>query len=484
MKTHAIKSHFCIPHWTLVLTALLLAGCQSGGKKAPTEAVDFEERIQGIVFFLQQNEYELAQNEILTAMQEAESPEQWDILRRALITLPQELAEPLIQKALDMPYIQSSAAELFGFSKVYMHYKNYPRTIELVDQAIALEPREGYLFWRARVLAIGDRVPDAIGQFQRLIEQYPDVDEYKYQYAIILHNTGKNMVAESRKILESLPVNFTALYQRIIMAFQDDDDDRAEELYLQAHDILDLTDDERFQLGEVAWWLDRNDEAVDLFEGVSGGDNYYQARLMLARALSATGNDERAVVILRQVQNASAELAVSAYVVEANIRMQAEDYDQGLQGLSDALMLFKDDADLLYARAMILERMDRLDPMEADLKRIMELYPDNADAWNAWGYTLADRNLRLDEAEMHLQKAIELDDDNPAIIDSMAWLRFRQGRLDESAQLIRKAMSLSLDDPELYKHAIEIMQTVGESDEQQRLLDKARELFPDNDFFK
>ena len=122
------------------------------------------------------------------------------------------------------------------------------------------------------------------------------------------------------------------------------------------------------------------------------------------------------------------------------------------------------DFELLYDRAMAAERVNRLDVLETDLRRVIELKPDYAHAYNALGYTLADRTDRIEEAFELVEKAIKLSPEDPFILDSLGWVQYRRGKLDEALKLLLNAYKVR-PDPEIAAHLGEVMWKLGRKDE-------------------
>ncbi|MBW8778481.1 MAG: tetratricopeptide repeat protein, partial [Burkholderiales bacterium] len=142
-----------------------------------------------------------------------------------------------------------------------------------------------------------------------------------------------------------------------------------------------------------------------------------------------------------------------------------------------------DDVDLVYQEAMVDERLNRLDEMEKLLRHILELQPDNSQALNALGYSLADRNLRLDEALSMVRQAHELSPADPFIVDSLGWVEYRMGHFDAAATLLAQAYS-SRKDTEIAAHLGEALWADGKRDEAARVLRDAHKLDAGNEVLK
>jgi Flp pilus assembly protein TadD len=122
----------------------------------------------------------------------------------------------------------------------------------------------------------------------------------------------------------------------------------------------------------------------------------------------------------------------------------------------------------MYDYAMSAEKVDRLDIMEANIRKLIALKPDHAHAYNALGYSLADRNIRLDEARTLLDQALKLAPDDPFIIDSMGWVLFRQGDLDGARKQLERAYQLR-PDGEIAAHLGEVLWAQGQQEAARKL---------------
>ena len=146
----------------------------------------------------------------------------------------------------------------------------------------------------------------------------------------------------------------------------------------------------------------------------------------------------------------------------------------------DKALKDKHDADLLYSRAMLAEKMDRLDILEKDLRAILEKDPKNSQALNALGYTLADRTDRYDEAYEFIKRALDISPNDYYVLDSMGWILYRQGRLDEAIVFLKKALA-ERNDPEIAAHLGEVLWVKGDKKTAQEIWNTALKEAPDDD---
>jgi tetratricopeptide (TPR) repeat protein len=148
--------------------------------------------------------------------------------------------------------------------------------------------------------------------------------------------------------------------------------------------------------------------------------------------------------------------------------------------LDDALKQQPDEADLLYDHAMAAEKVDRLDVLEKSLRRLIELRPEHAHAYNALGYTFADRGIHLDEAQKLIEKAVSLSPGDGHIIDSLGWVLFRRGDLPGAIEQLKRAFKL-LPEAEIAAHLGEVLLAAGRRDEALNILREGKALDPDNE---
>lgn len=240
--------------------------------------------------------------------------------------------------------------------------------------------------------------------------------------------------------------------------------------------------DRLFLLGQLAELQQLNEEALGWYQRVSDGESRDQATLRIAVILAATDRLDDAVARLRELQasdSENGEVLVDAYLLEAELQRKAGSDALAFDAFTRGLAIFEDAPELLYARALAYERVDKIAEAETDLRRIVAIDPENVDALNALGYTLADRTDRYDEAHGLIAQALKLQPDNPAIIDSMGWVLYRQGKLDEALPFLRRAFELQRD-AEVAAHLGEALWASGRHDEARSVLRLGAEIDPEN----
>jgi Flp pilus assembly protein TadD len=155
-------------------------------------------------------------------------------------------------------------------------------------------------------------------------------------------------------------------------------------------------------------------------------------------------------------------------------------YAQAYALLAEAVQRFPDDADLKYDQAMVAEKLGRLPAMERLLREVIAAKPDYQHAYNALGYSLADRNLRLPEARSLIRKALELTPDDPFIMDSLAWVEFRSGNLAEALRVLTRAYT-ARPDAEIAAHLGEVLWALQRRDDARKTWKEGLALNPENE---
>ncbi|HTA65383.1 MAG TPA: hypothetical protein VK753_07755, partial [Xanthomonadaceae bacterium] len=238
-------------------------------------------------------------------------------------------------------------------------------------------------------------------------------------------------------------------------------------LYAEVKTQSSTHDDERsLLLGQLAEYLKRYDEALAWYRGVTDGAAHDDAQNRVAIVLEARGDLAGALAILRAQHSdatSSMDAQVDSFRIEAEFLARHARKDEALAAFDRGLAFFDGDQDLLYGRALLLEDMDRVAEAEADLRVIVTADPTNADALNALGYTLADRTDRYAEAQALIEKALQLQPDSPAFLDSLGWVQHRLGRDVEALHNLRRAFAL-LKDPEIAAHLGEVLWLGGDKD--------------------
>jgi tetratricopeptide (TPR) repeat protein len=236
--------------------------------------------------------------------------------------------------------------------------------------------------------------------------------------------------------------------------------------------LAQAAEDQRDYKGAEAWLgkIDNPQRALEV-------------QVRRASMLARQGKLVEARESIHRVPEQSPQDGRAKLLAEAQLLREQKAWGEAEKVLAEANRRFADDVDLIYEQAMMDEKLDRLDEMERLLRRVIALKPDHPHAYNALGYSLAERNIRLPEARTLIQKALQLSPGEPFITDSLGWVEYRLGNRDEAVRLLRDAYR-SRPDPEIAAHLGEVLWATGQADEARRIFREGRAKDSSNDVLK
>ena len=301
---------------------------------------------------------------------------------------------------------------------------------------------------RARLLTSAGRREEAHVQYETLIERRPDDLDARWELARLL--------TAMERFDAALP-HFRELYRW--PGWRDG-----------AWYFTGLIDEERAD----------PDRALRAYRKVRDGSYYLSARIRSAEIMADRGELRWARWHLAATPRYTRGDDVRLYRAESGLLLRADRPAEAITVLDAALYTYPEHDDLLYARAMVAERLDRLDILERDLRAIIARDPNHAEALNALGYTLADRTDRYEEALALVERALALEPDEYHIVDSMGWVLYRLGRHEEAAEHLRRSYE-GEPDPVVAAHLGEVLWVLGRHEEAREIWDSALDDSPDNE---
>ena len=357
------------------------------------------------------------------------------------------------------------------------------RALAEVRRALELRPDwEMAALLEAQILS-RESSANAITALQRFVERNPEARDVEMHLARALVSDKRYAEAKRHfeKLLRTYPNNPEVVYPVAILALQQNDLGLAEAQLKQLL-TLDFADKSvvYFYLGQLADDAKRSSEAVAYYSRVGAGEHYLPAQLRSAHLLAVEGKLDAARQQLHDAKVKTPQERVQLIIAEAQLLREAAQTQAAFDLLDRALIEQPEQTDLLYETALLAEKIGRMDILENYLRKLIALKPDSAQAYNALGYSYADRNLRLDEARQLIEKALALAPDDPFILDSMGWVRYRQGDFAGALVNLERAYVLR-PDPEIAAHLGEVLWMLGRKDDARTIWREAQKKHPANE---
>ena len=323
----------------------------------------------------------------------------------------------------------------------------------------------------------------ALQRLAAFLERDPKAREVRMSYArlLVAERNYTEARAEFQTLSKDFPDNADVIFAVGALSLQLQDYAPAEANFKRLL-ALPYRDKNtvRMYLGQIAEEQKNYPEALRWYDEVASGELYLRAQMRYALVLNKQGKLDAARAYLRQVEAGGTEGRVQLLLTEAQMLRDANQPREAFDLIERALQNMPDQPELLYDYAMLAEKLDRMDLLESNLKKLIRLQPDRAHAYNALGYSLADRNLRLPEAQELIEKALQLAPDDPFIIDSMGWVLYRAGKQKQALEYLRKAYT-ARPDPEIAAHLGEVLWVAGERSEAEKIWLEATRKTPGND---
>ncbi|WP_028081537.1 tetratricopeptide repeat protein [Solimonas soli] len=352
-------------------------------------------------------------------------------------------------------------------------------------QALAQAPKSrDEKLLRVGVMVKLGKLDEANAAIDAIAKTEPKQDDLRLAYAKLLLESNQREPARQqlKKILARTPNEADAMYALAVMATNDRDYATAES-YLKPLLDGERSDDAAFQLGRLYEMRGDYASAIDYYGRVSDGPQAIDAALRQANVLAKAGRLDDARKQLQALRDDYPQFATRFILAEAELLLNANRYEDSRALLDAALKAQPDNADLLYSRSLVFERMNQIDAAEKDLRAVLAVAPDDARSLNALGYMLAVHTKRLDEAHELVGRALTLDPNDPAIIDSMGWVEFKRGNTEQASKLLSRAFA-DFPDPEVAAHLGEVLWSMGRKDEARSVWDNALRQSPEHPVLK
>ncbi len=391
----------------------------------------------------------------------------------AVLKLAERLAEPYPQVP-EAHYLVGASAFLAGKNE---------QALEEARTALTLRPG-----WEVAALLEG-RVLQEQGSaqarafYQDFLTSYPKARDTRLLFARYLVELRDYQAARTQFsiLTHETPNNPDLTLAMALLTMQLKDDAGAEPLFLKALDQGYRDPDTiRFYLGQLYEEQKLWDKAALWYAKVEGGEQLTTARIRVALMWARQNQMQKAIELLHAVPATTPDQQEQKVLAEEQIQRDAGDYQGAFDTLTQALQRTPNAPDLLYERAIVADKLNRMDILEQDLRQVIALRPQYAHAYNALGYSLADRSLRLDEAQDLIKEALALAPNDPFIMDSLGWVQFRLGRIPEAVATLKSAYALQ-NDPEIAAHLGEALWVSGDQAAARQTWEGSLKANPDNE---
>lgn len=387
-----------------------------------------------------------------------------------------------LMQALAQPYADVPEARL-AVAQAAWNAENQQVSLDEARAALKLRPD-----WELAALFVAQVLQsrsneEALRYLEGYLRDHPKARDARLNYARLLVTTKD--YPEARRQFEVLvgdyPQNADVGMAVALLAMQANDYDAAE---TQLKRVLELNykdpDIARLYLGQLNEERKRFDEALKWYSTVAQGEQFITAQSRYAGILAKQGRLPEARKHLQEAAAHDPQQRVQLTLAEAQLLREANAHQEAFDVLDQALAKMPDYPDLLYDHAMAAEKVNRLDILEANLKQLIKLRPDHAHAYNALGYTFADRNQRVEEAYRLIETALKLAPDDPFIQDSMGWVLYRMGRNKEGLDYLQRAFK-QRPDPEIAAHLGEVLWALDQRDEARKVWAESLKAHPNNE---
>ena len=455
-------------------------------------APDSEEAVQYFLGFavlgddLSEAEQLFAQR--LKAAPPAGRPLQMFQMQQFLLRARDKAAAFALMERVLKPYLNSQESHLVLAQGAHAA-GDAPRALAEAQKAVAIKPDS-----ELATLTMAQMLQDldaATTLFADYLRKYPAAREVRSAYARLLVEQKQYDGAREQfqLLLKEQPDNPGTLYALGVMSLQSQDPKSAEGYFKRYVEVLESQPDPEREssralmfLAQIAEERGDLDDALAWLERVDSED----ARIVLSASLrrahitARKGDVEGARAQLKALEPAGQAEQVQVLQAEGQLLRDAGRSVEAFKTLQDGVLRYPNSPDLMYDYALAAEKLGKVDAMETALRKVIESVPDNHHAYNALGYSFADRNVRLDEAFELIDKALKMAPGDPYIMDSMGWVLFRMGKLKEAEQSLRQAYTLR-NDAEIAVHLGEVLWAQGDKAGATQLWRAARAKDPKND---
>ncbi len=368
----------------------------------------------------------------------------------------------------------------FAYARLAVHAQDWALGEQEVARSLSLRPDwTQALILQAQINLKQGHGDIARQQLEAALQRNPADDDLRLGYARLLVDLDdfEGARKEYKRLMKAQPDNGQVVYSLALLSLEAGQLKDAQKLFEKLIELEYQPQQAYYYLGAIAEEQKDSEGAMQWYGKIEEGDHWIEVQIRMARLEAQSGEVAAARERLRKVRLAHPGETQRMFLVEGEILSQIDRNEDAYALYTQYLENQPDDIEILYARALIAERLDRVDQAESDFLRVLAIDPDNTRTLNALGYTLADRTNRYEEALAYVQQALAQTPDDPAVIDSMGWVMYRLGRLQEARDYLQKAYDMTKDS-EIAAHLGEVMWVMGDRGQAKALWESARKATP------
>lgn len=372
----------------------------------------------------------------------------------------------------------------YGTALVLRAQGNHEAALEelqpLLDES-GKAPFQPALILRGDLLYKMGRQQEALDHLRYQSRRFPDNRKLGTLYGRVLIDDGQLQAAEDQfaSLVERFPDTPGLKLSHALVALENDHQSLARQQLGQLLDDEHHVNEAHYYLGRMDRSAGRTEDAIEHFDQVEGGGQFFDALSQATYLRGQSGRLDEAMERLATLRQKMSDNDERLWLIEINTLLDLERYPEALGAATAALEKHPENVQIRYARSMLYDRLDRFEASERDLRHILEKNPDNAVALNALGYLLTVETDRLQEARQLLEKALSLDPENPAIIDSVGWVHYKLGNHQKALKHLRTAYE-AFPDPEVAAHYGEVLHVTGEEEQARVIWRRTLEEYPEN----
>ena len=357
--------------------------------------------------------------------------------------------------------------------------------LQLANQLLVSKKDINVIVLKVNALKDLLRTDEALVFLESTLEELADKRRLRLIYARMLFEAERLVDAEKQYELvhQQAPNDSDILFALALISMEQGKDESAKGYLNQMIRFNRRANEAHYYLGSIADKNDKIPQAISEYKMVGPGREFLAAQVRIAALLADQDRLDDARAHLENQRANNPDRYNRLVMIEGQLLSERGHEAEFFELLEMVIQKQPENVELLYFRAMTGQSLGRLDVLEQDLLRVIEIDPGNADAMNALGYTLADQTDRHDEALVLIERALEIKPNEAAFIDSLGWVQYRLENYKDAVTNLRKALSL-FDNDEVAAHLGEVLWVSGEQQEARKVWQKALDARPDSDILK